>query len=328
MRRRTGWNRSARGAAIAGLLAAAARWGCGESPRGADDARTAEPEVLRSEIEEGPIRVLVTAEPTTTRLSDQITLRVFVSRPAGVSIAPPDLGRAWGDFIVVARRELPPEQIGRREVFEQVYTLEPKRAGTLAIAAVEVAFADQRPDGDGARQLARTKPLSVQITTLVEGEASLADLKGPEGPVGIPLPGSNAWWWAVGAAAALAALTLVVWRRRRRPVHRVLSPRDLAEEDLDRLAAARWAERDVKRFYLELTGLVRRYIERSTGVRAPEQTTEEFLQEIGRRATFSYEDRLRLKDFLEAADLVKFAAQRPGREDLEESLVARGCLWG
>ena len=72
-------------------------------------------------------------------------------------------------------------------------------------------------------------------------------------------------------------------------------------------------------FYVELTAVVRRYIERTTGILAPEQTTEEFLVEISRKETFRPEERGRLKHFLESADLVKFAAHEPRKEDLEES---------
>jgi hypothetical protein len=71
---------------------------------------------------------------------------------------------------------------------------------------------------------------------------------------------------------------------------------------------------------VELTGLVRRYIERTQGIRAPEQTTQEFLAEIARRPDFPREEARRLRDFLESADLVKFAAYEPREEDTEESL--------
>ena len=67
----------------------------------------------------------------------------------------------------------------------------------------------------------------------------------------------------------------------------------------------------VKEFYVELTMVVRRYIERQHAVRAPEQTTEEFLAAAGRDRRFDAETVDRLKAFLEAADLVKFAAYRP-----------------
>jgi hypothetical protein len=90
--------------------------------------------------------------------------------------------------------------------------------------------------------------------------------------------------------------------------------------ELDKLAQSGLAETDVKQFYVELTGIVRRYIEQTTAIRAPEQTTEEFLREISRKNTFDYEVNQRLQDFLESADLVKFAAHRPRREDVDESL--------
>jgi hypothetical protein len=71
------------------------------------------------------------------------------------------------------------------------------------------------------------------------------------------------------------------------------------------------ARGDPKEFYLELTMIVRRYIERSHGVRAPEQTTEEFLAAASWDPRFSREVLAKLREFLQAADLVKFAAHRP-----------------
>ena len=79
------------------------------------------------------------------------------------------------------------------------------------------------------------------------------------------------------------------------------------------------AECDVKQFYVELTGIVRRYVERTTRVHAPEQTTEEFLREIRDQNLFAVEKQTQFKVFLEAADLIKFAAQVPGTDEIEAS---------
>ena len=61
----------------------------------------------------------------------------------------------------------------------------------------------------------------------------------------------------------------------------------------------------------------------------PEQTTQEFLHEISRRSDFPADESRRLRSFLEAADLVKFAAHRPRKADVEESFrrakVFVGC---
>jgi hypothetical protein len=91
----------------------------------------------------------------------------------------------------------------------------------------------------------------------------------------------------------------------------------LAYLELEQLVQQRLSERDIKLFYVHLTGIVRRYIERTTGVHAAEQTTEEFLREIGAGDVFDQAERERLAAFLEAADLVKFAAMEPTTRDIE-----------
>ena len=98
-----------------------------------------------------------------------------------------------------------------------------------------------------------------------------------------------------------------------------LTPRELASRELDKLWRDQASRDDVKVFYVRLTAIVRKYIENSTGVHAPEQTTEEFLREIGAGERFARDERQRLKDFLESADLVKFARFLPQASDVQEA---------
>jgi hypothetical protein len=88
------------------------------------------------------------------------------------------------------------------------------------------------------------------------------------------------------------------------------------------------ARKDVKAFYVELTGIVRRYIEQTKGLRAPEQTTEEFLQEATVARLFADDERRRLQEFLETADLVKYAALRPLSHDLADSVARAKAFMG
>jgi hypothetical protein len=71
-------------------------------------------------------------------------------------------------------------------------------------------------------------------------------------------------------------------------------------------------------WFVELSAIVRNYLEGRYQVRAPELTTEEFLQEARRAAGLSAEHRDLLTAFLERCDRVKFAGYRP---DAEESLA-------
>ena len=122
--------------------------------------------------------------------------------------------------------------------------------------------------------------------------------------------------WCALALALVAALVAGVWWtikkiREMVRVHR-MSPIERAYYELDRLLKKGLPGRGLyKDFYVELTMVVRRYVERKYGVKAPNMTTQEFLGELARRADDSTAqqigDSTALKEFLESADLVKFA---------------------
>jgi hypothetical protein len=267
--------------------------------------------------------VTVEVEPNPARLSDEPTLTLTLDSEQGVEVEKPPFGEAVGDFQIRDFREPLPESKAGRNVLRQIYVLEPARTGQLQIDPITVAFSDNRPQGDGQRHTVQTEALTVEVTSMVDEEVpSLDDLKGPAGPVELPEERASAVWWLVlgGAVFAAAGAAVFVWfafRRRKAQPERVLSPQELAYLELQGIIEQELSERDVKLFYVELTGVVRRYIERTTGIHAPEQTTEEFLREIGQGNTFDGHERQRLRSFLESADLVKFAAHQPGPEDIE-----------
>jgi len=314
---------------LAGLvilaIAAAVVCGCAQpADKPAAEGQAEGPGVARSEVERGPVRVTVSVEPAKARLSDEPTLTLSIDYQQGVTIRKPPFGESLGDFVVRDFREPLPRIQGDREILQQIYKLEPTRTGKLSIWPISVTFTDTRPDGDGREHTIETEGLTVEVASVLDSELpSLAGLKPAAGPVELPeAPGTGAWWLAGVLALAAGGAGLAWWLRRRRrhaATVKPLSPRELAYLELERLLESRLAEEDVKLFYVELTGVVRRYIERTTGIHAPEQTTEEFLREISHTDTFPADETRRLRLFLEAADLVKFAAHQPRPEDVEES---------
>lgn len=114
---------------------------------------------------------------------------------------------------------------------------------------------------------------------------------------------------AAAAAAALAAIVvLLVWAARyaaRRVKEHRMSPIERAWVELDRLLKRGLPGRGrYKDFYVELTMVVRRYVQRKYGIRAPHLTTDEFLAQFRDAGRGRCDD---LAKFLESADLVKFA---------------------
>jgi len=269
------------------------------------------------------VKVVVEVEPARPTLSDVPTMTLSIDYRQGVTIEQPEFAEAIGDFRIVDVRLLEPQIRDDREIVEQVFTLEPVRTGQLPIWPISVNFTDNSPGGDGKRHSIETEQLSVAVGSVVESEVdSLDELRAETPP--IALPGAIPIYVPVIAAVVLliaAGGMIWLWRSRRERAAQalLLSPREKAQLELQKLWNSGLAGRDAKLYYVELTGIVRRYIEVTTGVRAPEQTTEEFLYEISRNDTFAPDERRRLKNFLEAADLVKFAAHRPRPEDVEAS---------
>jgi hypothetical protein len=190
------------------------------------------------------------------------------------------------------------------------------------IPPIAVRYVDARDGGDGRDHWIESEPLTIHVSSVIAAEQPSLALAKPLAPPLPPKTSRSYLPWIAAAIAlvlALAGFAVWIWRRGRKADP--LSPREQAERELTRLAENDLARRDVKLFYVELTGVVRRYVEQTSGVRAPERTTEEFLSEIGRSHHFTPDERTRLQEFLESADLVKFAARRPRREDIEASVA-------
>lgn len=298
---------------------------CGCGTKSAPTSEDAAASHARSEVERGPVRLTAQVEPVRPRLSDSPTLTLTIDHEEGVTVNKPLFGEAMGKFTIRDLREPLPRTDNGRVILEQIYTLEPTEPGRLRIDPIAVSFTDRREQADSAEQTIETEPLSIEVSSVLGDKTpALGDLRPPAAP--ITLTADSLWLWAVAILAVVVLLALVLRRRRRRTLPqrtgavKILTPQDLANMELDKLIASGLATSDIKQFYIELTDIVRRLIERTTGIRAPERTTEEFLREISRAKTFEEEVRGRLRGFLEAADLVKFAAHRPNAEDVEESI--------
>ncbi len=296
--------------------------GCGDISK---DPQPSSPQKnpARSEVERGPVKLTAEVQPAKARLSDEPVLTLTIDYEPGVQVEKPPFGASMGSFLVRDFHEPLTKTRNGREIMQQVYTLEPIETGRLLIDPINVTFIDLRPNGDEKTHTLQTEALSVEISSMLgDSSASLADLRPQAGPLDLPAHWSVLGWSIVIICilfAIIGWLTRRHFKRKQAAAEVVLSPEELARMELEKLAQSRLAETDLVQFYVELTAVVRRYIERTTGVRAPEQTTEEFLREISQANTFDRDTNERLRNFLESADLVKFAAYRPRQEDVEES---------
>ena len=85
---------------------------------------------------------------------------------------------------------------------------------------------------------------------------------------------------------------------------------------LQRLRGApRTTSAQVDAFYVEVSSVLRVYLEERFGLRAPELTTEEFLLGLESGDQLARGHRAELERFLMQCDLVKFAAVVPGENE-------------
>lgn len=69
-------------------------------------------------------------------------------------------------------------------------------------------------------------------------------------------------------------------------------------------------------YYVDLSAILRYYIEDRFHIRAPEQTTQEFLDMATQSGVYTDEQQQFLAEFLRQCDRVKFARLQPGLEDM------------
>ncbi|MCY4451278.1 MAG: hypothetical protein OXC01_04955 [Immundisolibacterales bacterium] len=314
----------ARPALAAGLLALAAGAAApGAAGAGEDQARDGAGAPLRAETRDGPVVAEVTLSPAEPRLGDRMTLSLSVEAEPGVRVEMPSFGDALGRFTILdfTPREETGENGGPR--LAQRYTLQATASGRHRVPRLRLEFTDERPGrGDGTTRELLTEELAFDVASVLPEDRETIELRPARPPLAEP-DGSwlrrNRAWLATLAALSIAAAVVAV-RRRRAPERARAGAFERASARLARLRGQGLPEGDrVDPWYVELSDIVRRYVEERFALRAPELTTEEFLFEAGRSAELSSSHRGLLSDFLERCDRVKFARYTPGADESRQA---------
>jgi hypothetical protein len=291
-------------------------------------AAQTESEALETTAEAGPVQATVRLLPTAPMIGDPLILELEVRAQPGVELLMPEFGDALDRFAIVdfSRSESSADDGGA--ISSQRYTLALSRSGNQAIPSLLVEFVDRRPgrdpapEGEDAYELL-TEVLEFEVSSAL-GEDAPFELRPSLGVLGPRKgPGLSPWTWLAVVLAGLAIATpfgvraWLSWRSRARRV----SAYEAAKGGLDALMMApRPSEGEMDGFFVRLSGIIRLYLEDRFGLRSPELTTEEFLDTLAQSPDLVRSQQQLLRDFLNQADLVKFAHLVPSPEDVERSL--------
>ena len=128
-----------------------------------------------------------------------------------------------------------------------------------------------------------------------------------------PWKAPPAWMWVLLALAIVGVVMLI---RRRNAARRAAQTTQVAahahEDALAELEKARalMSPEYSRPYGIEVSGIVRRYIERRFDIVAPRRSTEEFLIEAPASAKMESSHRHLLAEFLGSCDFLKFARAR------------------
>jgi len=282
---------------------------------------------------DGPT-VVATASKTQVSVGERFTVEVKASGPTGCmfeypaqiagetfeleSVAPPaPAAKAQAPGAPAPPGTAATEPPGIHRYRASMFAL-----GTTPVPAIAVRYRL----ADGTRGEVSTAPIPLRIQSLLpkdKDEQKLADVRAP---VGLSI-GRLFWIGLVLLIVLAAALGAWLWSRRRGAIEpaAVIAPVEPDEEARRALAelegSGRLGRGEYRPYYIGLTTIVKRYLERRLGAPIVEMTTAEMLAHL-RQAPHASEMAPLLRDLSGAADQIKFARGRGLVEEGERHLTA------
>ncbi len=261
----------------------------------------------------------------TIRIGDQTKLFISVRQPAKAHISFPKLSDTIVSKVQVVSINKPDttyDQADRSVITViQSYTITSFDAGSYTIPAFSIG---------SENGVVNTAPLTLQVETIkVDTTKSIYDIKQPLAVTYTWMDWlHDNWYWIVLPLLVVAGIIgFIIYMRKRPkpvPVVKVVAPVVPPHiEAINRLKELRdkklWQQDQVKAYHIELSDIIREYLEKRYLIKTHEKTTDEILAGL-RRMDITDENREKLKQILVLADLVKFAKEKPLPIENESSL--------
>jgi len=261
----------------------------------------------------------------TIRIGDQTKLFLSVHQPAKEHVNFPKLADTITGKVQVVNVNKPDTTFDandhRQMTVIQSYTITCFDAGTYIIPSFSIGTSGG---------VLKTNALTLQVETVkVDTTKAIYDIKQP-----ITVSYTvfdwvkDNWYWIVLPLLGIALIIGLIWYLRKRPkaqpVVRVAKPMIPPHiTALNQLKALRdkklWQQEEVKQYYIELSDIVREYLEKRYVLKTHEQTTDEIFDGL-KRKDITDANKAKLKEILVLADLVKFAKEKPLPIENEECL--------
>lgn len=248
-------------------------------------------------------------------IGDKIRYSLVVSAKNDIEVEFPDFDGNLGNFNLKDFGSGKKVFWGRQKI-TQWYVLDTYVIGKQALPKALVKYR-RKGESDWIRLEAEEK--EIEVKSLLDNPGVKRELRPIKDPLDFP---SRARDVLLGILILLFILAgIVIFRKKKnnsaRPVE--LPPaHQIALQKLNELKAKGLiTQGKIKEYYIEISGIIRHYIEDRFKLSAPEMTSEEFLLKAKDAQELSLPRKDLLSDFLLSCDLVKFARYAPSPEEIE-----------
>ena len=244
----------------------------------------------------------------TLLIGDAVTLTLTARHPTGSAVTFPIVGK--GKEVVLRGRSAHTHELTKGILeTEEIIQLTSYRTGNWSVHAEPAVCTFE----NGTEKAQALPPLILHIKSSLEdiNTDELADIKDPVKP-----PWRMAQvLWVIGGIILIALLAggLTRWFMRRPKAllsaEPVIPPHVAARNALSALRNTEWIPEP---FFVQISLILRTYLEDRFDLNAPESTTEELAAKLNCDPSLTPQDQNTLRNFFTQADLVKFA--RAGAE--------------
>ncbi len=270
------------------------------------------------------LSVEATVDTQQALIGDWIVLTVVAQHPSSLHVQWPLVGDSIGPFEVLKRTPYDTiMQKGKRSIKRQ-YTLIIFDSGKYHIPALPFLTSPSQTPLDTTY----TSPIPIRVHSMRVDTAQ--QIKSIKPPLSVPLTFAEIWPYIAGGIVIilLIATGWYIYSKRKHqplPTQKIaapsLPPHQEAFDALYQLEKEKmWQRGEVKEFYVRLSYIMRRYLERRYQVKALEVPTGELLGYLRQKISLDRSLRQNLQQMLETADFAKFAKYEPTTDENYEWL--------
>lgn len=271
------------------------------------------PPAQHDEVIQETVRLTADASASVLTIGDVFRYTIRVAHRVPVPLF--DLAFDNEQFEQVDSGKSTPEKNGEHIVYQQWYTLRAKEIGSYVLPKARVQFKE-----NGGQQSIESNEVWIEVKSVLpaNGEAEdIRDIKTLAAPrMHIPM-----WAWFILGFFILVLAALLgrkYWQKKNKKTEIQREAHEIALEALKRIR--NWPLDDpifLKKFYFEISEIIRAYLEARFFINATDMTTYELDTMIARVQEITSEQRFDLRRFFDRTDEVKFADHHPSEQDAE-----------